>query len=241
VPDPIFADPRLASIYDELDPDRLDLDHYQAIVAEFGARRLLDVGCGTGELACRLARLGFEVTGVDPAPASLDVARTKPGAECVTWVDGDATSIAPNASFDMAVMTGNAVQAIVDETDWLATLGSIHAALRPGGRFVFETRDPANRAWESEGWANEHAHQFTNTPLGRVEHWGELTEVAPPLISFRWHFVFESGDRVESDSRLRFRERHEVGSALAAAGFTIEEIRGAPDRPNAEFVFIARR
>lgn len=46
--DLIFEHPRLVAIYDALDPDRADLDVYSAIVEEFGARRSLDVGCGTG-------------------------------------------------------------------------------------------------------------------------------------------------------------------------------------------------
>ena len=78
--DAAFADPRLAEIYDPLDPDRSDLDVYAAMAQEFGARSVLDVGCGTGTLACLLAARGLEVIAVDPAAASLDVARRKPGA-----------------------------------------------------------------------------------------------------------------------------------------------------------------
>jgi len=78
VVDLIFAEPRLAEVYDPLDPDRSDLDAYVAMVEEFGARSVLDIGCGTGTLACLLARRGLTVTAVDPAAASLAVARTKP-------------------------------------------------------------------------------------------------------------------------------------------------------------------
>lgn len=49
--DAIFEEPRLAEIYDELDPDRSDVDAYAAMAAEFGAESVLDVGCGTGTLA----------------------------------------------------------------------------------------------------------------------------------------------------------------------------------------------
>ena len=42
--DAIFEDPRLAAMYDALDPDRSDLDVYRAIADELGARRVLDVG-----------------------------------------------------------------------------------------------------------------------------------------------------------------------------------------------------
>jgi SAM-dependent methyltransferase len=86
VQDAIFAEPRLARIYDQWEGDRVDLPHYLAIMGEFGARSVLDVGCGTGNFACLLAEHGFEVVGLDPAAASLDVARGKPGAQQVQWV-----------------------------------------------------------------------------------------------------------------------------------------------------------
>ncbi len=63
-----------------------------------------------------------------------------------------------------------------------------------------------------------------------------------PLVSFRCTWVFQSdGQVLTSDSTLRFRERDEVQAALLAHGYAVEEIRGAPDRPGREFVFLARR
>lgn len=109
MPDAIFAHPRLARIYDQLDPDRGDLDAYAATASESGARSVLDVGCGTGTFACLLAGRGLAVTGVDPASASLEVARAKPGAEAVRWLHGDATSLPPMRA-DLATMTGNVAQ-----------------------------------------------------------------------------------------------------------------------------------
>lgn len=91
--DDSFAHPRLAAIYDPLDPDRSDLDAYLRITEEFEARRVLDIGCGTGVFALLLTDRGIEVVGVDPALASIDVARTKPGSEQVRWICGDATAL----------------------------------------------------------------------------------------------------------------------------------------------------
>ena len=48
VPDTHFALPRLAEVYDVLDGDRTDLNLYGDIVDEFGATKVLDVGCGQG-------------------------------------------------------------------------------------------------------------------------------------------------------------------------------------------------
>ena len=87
MPDKVFADARLAQVYDAFHPDRRDLDVYAAMVDEFGARSVLDIGCGTGTFGCMLAEPGVAVTGLDPALASLDVARAKPNADLVDWVN----------------------------------------------------------------------------------------------------------------------------------------------------------
>lgn len=238
VPDEIFANPRLAQIYDHLDGDRSDLEAYTAIVREFGARSVLDVGCGTGTFACLLAAAGIDVIGVDPAAASLDVARRQPGADRVRWLLGDATML-PSVAVDMATMTGNVAQVFVDDEAWIAALAGIHGALRPSGRLVFEVRDPARRIWED--WNRATSFARTEIPeVGTVESWVELTEVSPPLISFRWTYHFEKdGTILTSDSTLRFREKGEIEASLAQTGFEVLDVRDAPDRPGQEFVFVA--
>jgi SAM-dependent methyltransferase len=239
VPDAIFEDPRLAAMYDAFDPDRSDLDVYCAIADELGARSVLDVGCGTGTFALMLAAKGLDVTGVDPALASLDVARAKPGAEGVRWLHGDATTLPP-LRVDLATMTGNVPQAIAAEDAWAGTLRGIHAALRPGGHLVFETRDPAAEAWRE--WTRTASYERTAIDgVGVVEHWAELTAVDLPLVTFRWTFVLPDGEELTSSSTLRFRERDEVDAALVAHGYAVDDVRGAPDRPRREFVFFARR
>ncbi len=238
--DEIFVNPRLAALYDPLDPDRGDLAPYVRLAEEFGARRVLDIGCGTGVFALLLAERGIEVVGVDPARASVDVARAKPGGDRVRWICGDAAALPP-LQVDLATMTANAAQEIVDPDDWQATLRGAYAALRPGGHLVFETRDPARRAWEA--WNRETSHRVTEVPgVGPVETWVDVTEVAGPLVSFRWTYVFAAdGEVLTSDSTLRFRERQEAEEDLRTAGFAVCEVRHAPDRPGREFVFIARR
>lgn len=238
MPDAAFADPRLAPLYDRFDDDRSDLDVYLAIADELGARSVLDVGCGTGTFALLLAEQGRAVVGLDPAQASLEVARAKPGGSGVRWILGEATALPP-LEVDLATMTGNVAQAIVERADWVGTLRGIHAALRPSGTLVFETRDPARRAWEE--WTREKTHRSLDTEDGSVERWVEVTDVRLPLVTFQATFRFDDGTDLVSESTLRFRERHEVEADLEAHGFELLEVRDAPDRPGRELVFLASR
>lgn len=239
--DPIFENPRLAAMYDPLDPDRSDLAAYAGIAVELGARSVLDIGCGTGTFCCVLACLGYAVTGLDPALASLDIARSKPYADRVTWVHGDVSALPASLAVDLVTMTANVAQVFISDEEWASVLSAAHDALRAGGCLVFETRDPARRAWES--WNPERSRLRADIPgTGPVETWNEVTAVDGELVTFRGTTVFESdGAVVTSESTLRFRSREAVAASLSAAGFTVGDVRDAPDRPGREFVFVARR
>ncbi len=237
-PDAVFADPRMASLYDVFDGDRTDLDAYVAIVEELAARTVVDIGCGTGSLAVRLAGLGLTVVGVDPAGASLDVARVKPHADHVTWLHGDATALdgRPLAA-DLAVMTGNVAQVFVSDEDWADTLDAVHGCLRPDGWLVFETRRPEVRDWET--W-NVPATTVA-LPDGREMVFTRTVVLdAPPLVTFESTQTLDD-ETVHSSSTLRFRHRDEVEADLRAHGFEVVDVRDAPDRPGKELVFLARR
>ncbi|PPK71440.1 class I SAM-dependent methyltransferase [Actinokineospora auranticolor] len=236
MPDAIFDDPRLAATYDAFDGPRDDLAAYVAIAAELGASRVLDVGSGTGNLAALLVARGVEVVGVEPAGASLEIARRRePRA---TWVRGDAATL-PAVAADLAVMTANVAQVFLTDDDWTTALAGVRGALRPGGHLVFETRRPERRLWED--WAADTAwHTLDVDGVGSVRRRMAVTEVRLPLVSFRFTYEFPDGGTLTSDSTLRFRDRDEVEASLVESGYRVLDVREAADRPGREFVFLTQ-
>jgi hypothetical protein len=77
---------------------------------------------------------------------------------------------------------------------------------------------------------------------GTVRSRHEVIGVSGPLVTFRTTFEFAAdGQVLTSRSTLRFREREEIEGDLARNGFTVKDVRDAPDRPGREFVFVAER
>jgi ubiquinone/menaquinone biosynthesis methyltransferase len=94
--------------------------------------RVLDLACGTGDIACEAARRGGDVIGLDIAPRMIELARARPAAETgrPSWMVGDMAALpVPDASFDV-VTTGYGLR---NAPDLARALGEARRVLRPGG------------------------------------------------------------------------------------------------------------
>ncbi len=224
-----FTDPRLVAIYDTMNPYSADAQpgFYSQLAAEVGAASIVDLGCGTGLITCELARQGYQLIGVDPAPAMLDIARRR-CSDRVRWIDGDASRLGtPNA--DLAVMTGHVAQFFITDASWHAALTSLAAALRPGGRLAFESRNPGAREWED--WSRDARWSADDPNAGRVETWTEVHDVRDGIITCTGHYAFAAtGEELVSPTKLRFRTERELTQSLADAGFAVEREYGDWDR-----------
>lgn len=239
-----YVDPRLVALYDIENARGADTEYYVRLAADLGARRILDLGCGTGLLTRELAVDGREVVGVDPAPAMLAAARRQPGADRVRWVEGDSGAVGtPEA--DLVVMTGNVAQVFLDDAAWAATLRDVHAALRPGGHLAFESRNPGDRAWER--WNRAATFERFDSPNGPMETWLELEGVGDGRVRFAGHNVFlATGEVVVARDELRFRSLAELTRSLTEVGFAVEHVSSDWQRTpfvvtGRTMVFVARR
>lgn len=230
--------------YDELNPADHDYRFYAELAASAGASRAVDLGCGTGTLARMLAAGGASVTGVDPDPEMLRVARLKDPQERVCWRLGD-SGILDNGSAELAVMSGHVAQVFTEENAWLTALADLHRALVPGGLLAFESRNPDASKWEA--WTRDRTLRTVETPEGLVEFWHQTAVVNLPLVAYdTMTRNLSTGEATTTRDILAFRDEQALRASVQRAGFEVGHVYGdwnqaPPAIASPELIMIARK
>lgn len=140
----------IASVYDESLPAHV-VEHYlqkrtQFVLANSPRGDGLDVGCGTGVLAERLAEAGYHMVGVDPSQGMLDILEAR--TQLVRAVCASGTSLPfDDSSFDL-VITVAAMHHIAEPDDVKQTLAEMVRVVKPSGRLVVWDHNPRNPYWK---------------------------------------------------------------------------------------------
>ena len=118
-----------------------DIDLYAGLAPAGGS--ILELGAGTGRVAFALAERGYQVTGLDIAPAMLEQANTKRAtiapdvAGRVRFIQGDMTSFAFGEQFDAIICTFYALAHLPVGAAWMNTFKAVARHLKPGGTSAF--------------------------------------------------------------------------------------------------------
>ena len=89
----------------------MDFYHAWSMRAYAKGQAVLEVACGTGRVAVRLAEAGIDVTGIDLSPLLLEVARSKSlGMNNIHWVQADMRDFDLGRKFGLAIIPGHSFQ-----------------------------------------------------------------------------------------------------------------------------------
>ena len=181
-----------------------------------GAQRVLDVGCGDGQVSRLAAKLGAQVVGVDPTWNCVSVAHQRGGA--VFARAGAAQLPFADATFD-AVIACLVFEHIRDVDEAIAEVARV---LQPGGRFCFFLNHPLLQTPNS-GWIDD---QFLDPP---EQYW----RIGPYLVED------ETIEEVEKDVFIPFIHRplSRYINTLAANGLLLERME--EPAPPAGFIALA--
>jgi len=181
-----------------------------------GAARVLDVGCGDGQISRLASKLGAQVIGIDPTWNCVTVAAQRGGA---SFARGEAAALPfVDASFD-AVVACLVFEHIRDVDEAIAEVARV---LQPGGRFCFFLNHPLLQTPNS-GWIDD---QVLDPP---EQYW----RIGPYLVED------ETIEEVEKDVFIPFIHRPlgRYVNAMAANGLHIEHMAEPP--PPAGFLALA--
>jgi SAM-dependent methyltransferase len=192
---------------------------------------VLDLACGTGTMALRLAAQGYEVTGVDIVPEMIGWASQKAAAQdlAVEWVVADVRTFSLGKEFTFIYMLGNAYQHFLTRADQEALLARIREHLCPDGCFLFVTRHPTPknlfeaRFSEPQTYGMEDGTELIATerqqydPITQIQHY-----------TFHNHWRYPSGQEKEETycTALRYVFPQEMEALLYYNGFDIQNCYG---------------
>jgi len=137
-----------ARFYDKI-WGRRDYDSDAKFLADFfrkyHCRNVIDIGCGTGNHALRLSKMGYQVTGVDVSSTMLEIAKAKDKEAKIKFIKGDMKKlekVVPKGQrFDAAICLGQVFSHLMTNKDVQALLNRLHKILKQNGLFVFSARN----------------------------------------------------------------------------------------------------
>ncbi|MCZ0702319.1 ubiquinone/menaquinone biosynthesis C-methylase UbiE [Natronobacillus azotifigens] len=102
--------------------------------------KIVDLGCGTGQIACQLAEADFQLTGIDLAPDMLSQAAARSSEESLSiqWIEQDLRSLSSLADFDLAVSYCDVINYLTSKAEVKKTFDNVYDLLTSDGLFIFD-------------------------------------------------------------------------------------------------------
>jgi SAM-dependent methyltransferase len=234
-----------AQTYDESVPDWPgEIEFYQELASEVKRKSegLLEIACGTGRVAIRLAQNGPYTVGLDLSPKMLEVAKEKSiSIPNIRWVQSDMCAFDLGETFGLVIIPGHSFQNLNTSQQQVDCLQCIYRHLKPGGYLVvhLDHQNIENVSWlgslvGEKGGVFEPAEQFQHTRTGRQirasRAWAYEPATQTAICTTAWEAIATDGQVVDhwktEPIRLHCVFRFEMEHLLARTGFSLDDLYG---------------
>ena len=252
----------LAQLYDRAVPDWPGEIEFYRTLAEKNVSRddsILELACGTGRVAIKMAQAGFRVVGVDLSEEMLSMARHKStGLLHLSWEHADMRTFRLNRTFALALLPAYSFQLLLSEEDQISCLESIWHHLIPDTRLVLHL-EPHDPDWLTslpvDGYtpfepSGETMHPSTGNRVRVSYAWSYAPAERYVSVIIRYETLGPAGDIlgcVEREPlRMHCTRPFQLEQMLSSVGFDVEEQRDAfASSPTGdcseEMIWIARK
>jgi len=231
-----------AQLYDVQVPDWSgEVDFYREMIVRspLADKGVLEVACGTGRIALRLAKEGVNITGLDLSSELLDIARGKSaGMSNVNWVLGDMKTFEIGTKFGSVIMPGHSFQFMNTPGEQVKCLERIKHHLVEGGLLIIHL-DHQDVSWlaglvKQEAPVYEKGRLLTH-PVTKLKYrylyaWSFEPSTQTATIRSNWEEMGENGNVIQvyemEPKRLHCVFRFEMEHLLKRTGFSIEAVYG---------------
>lgn len=240
-------------------PMRGDVAFYRSLADEHGGP-ILELGCGTGRVALRLAEAGHEVVGVDRSAPMLEIAERKRQAAAadvaarLQLVEADMRDLDLGRTFRVAVIAFRSFAHLLTIGDQRRCLAAVHRHLDPAGILALNVFDPRlDLCLPGDAPGYPISRGAASLPGGTTVEIATTSRTNDPLhqrMVETWRFIERAADgtvaREESEElTLRWTYRYELHHVLALSGFELvaeySDFAQSPPRYAGELVVVARR
>jgi SAM-dependent methyltransferase len=228
--------------YDTAVPDWPgEIQFYRELVAQVRSKGggVLEIGCGTGRVAIRLAQEGVDVVGLDLSAEMLRLAQAKSSdLPNIRWILGNMRSFELGETFDLVIIPGHAFQHLKVAEDQVQCLDCIKRHLAPAGVLVVHL-DHQDIRWLGEllgdqGGRLEEAGQFRLPDTGQLVRvsraWTYERSTQTAIVQSVWEELDGAGQVVGRSRNvpvpLHCVFRFEMEHLLARAGYQIDALYG---------------
>ena len=238
----------LSGLYDSMYQTFIDykeeFEFYNSILAKHNCRSVIEIGCGSANLAAQFVSHGIEYTGVDMSGDMLKIARQR-NPECL-FIEADMRNFSLTNRTDACIITGRTLSYLIANKDVYSAFNAINNALDLSGVLCFDCID-ANKFIPLIDCDKEIVHkafvngkQFQRSSIWNINFNQSWT--------FDWTSIFYSEEKNgslkkigEDQSTIRSFSKNEITLFMELAGFNVIEIIDRPSYAFDTFVFVAEK